>query len=86
MPASTDNDNGFIGVEYAFADVGAVGLQYFDNGDLNGDADGDLGQQFTLYGNYRFNDIIVKGYIANNDAELHRRPGRRPGHRVRHRC
>lgn len=64
-----DNENYFLGVEYAFADVGAVGLQYFDNGDVapNDDLDGDLGQQWTLYGNYKFNDIIVKGYIANNN-------------------
>jgi len=62
------NDNAFIGVEYGFNDLGAVGLQYFDNGDVNGDAEGSLGHQFTLYGNYKFNDIIVKGYIANNDA------------------
>jgi outer membrane protein OmpU len=63
------NDNYFLGGEYAFGDMGAVGLQYFDNGDVNGDAEGDLGHQFTLYGNYKFNDIIVKGYIANNDAD-----------------
>lgn len=64
-----DNENYFLGGEYAFGDVGAVGLQYFDNGDVtpNVDIDGDLGQQWTLYGNYKFNDIIVKGYIANNN-------------------
>jgi outer membrane protein OmpU len=64
-----DNENYFLGGEYAFGDLGAVGLQYFDNGDIapDSDIDGDLGQQWTLYGNYKFNDIIVKGYVANNN-------------------
>jgi outer membrane protein OmpU len=73
-----ENDIAFVGTEYAFGDVGAVGLQYFDNGDITsgdpapGTKDlGDLGQQWTLYGNYKFNDIIVKGYIATNDAAIY---------------
>jgi outer membrane protein OmpU len=63
------NDLGFIGVEYAVGDVGGVGLLWIDNGDFAPDDDtvGDLGQQWTLYGNYKFDAWIVKGYIANNN-------------------
>ncbi len=69
-----DNENYFLGVEYAFNDVGAVGLQYFDNGDVTLAGDnvdgidvGDVGQQWTLYGNYKFDAWIIKGYIATNN-------------------
>jgi outer membrane protein OmpU len=63
------NDLGFIGVEYAVGDVGGVGLLWIDNGDVAPDDDdfGDLGQQWTLYGNYKFDAWIVKGYIAYNN-------------------
>ncbi|PZQ95433.1 MAG: hypothetical protein DI533_19130 [Cereibacter sphaeroides] len=76
----SDNDQFFLGGEYAFADVGAVGLQYFDNGQtqeftydedgfINGVTDYDVGSQFTLYGNYKFDQVIVRGYISNLDND-----------------
>jgi outer membrane protein OmpU len=63
------NDLGFIGVEYAVGDVGGVGLLWIDNGDFAPDDDtvGDLGQQWTLYGNYKFDAWIAKAYIAYNN-------------------
>lgn len=64
-----DNEGYFLGGEYAFGDVGAVGLLWIGNGDLapNDDTvDADLGDTVTLYGNYKFDAWIIKGYIANN--------------------
>ena len=64
-----DNDNYFVGGEFAINDVANVGLQYFDNGDTNGDLAGDRGKQISLYGNYKFDAITVKAFVANNDAD-----------------
>ncbi len=63
-----DNEGWFLGGEYNFQDMGAVGLLYIDNGDLvpDDDAFGDLGETWTLYGNYKINDVVAKGYIAYN--------------------
>ncbi|MFZ5708946.1 MAG: porin [Pseudomonadota bacterium] len=62
------NDNYYVGGEYAVNDATNVGLQYFDNGDTNGAAPGDVGQQVTLYGNTKLAGGVVLGaYIANND-------------------
>lgn len=44
-----DNDIFFLGAEYAFNDVGSVGLQYFDHGKIAGL---NQGSSVTLYGRY----------------------------------
>ncbi|MFN0115315.1 MAG: porin, partial [Paracoccaceae bacterium] len=63
------NDNYFVAGEFAVNDTTNVGLQYFDNGDTNGVAVGDNGQQVTIYGNTKLaSGITLKGFIANNDA------------------
>jgi len=57
--AISDNDLLFLGAEYAFNDVGNVGLLYFS--DDNGAASYDL---VTLYGNYTFDAITVRAYVG----------------------
>ena len=52
-----DNELTFVGAEYAFNDVGNVGLLYFRD-DL---ADDTL---VTLYGNYKFDAITARAYIG----------------------
>ena len=61
------NDQFFVGGEYAINSDANVGILYFDNGDLNGAAAGDEGEQITLYGNYTSGAITYKGYVANNN-------------------
>jgi len=57
--ANDDNDLIFLGAEYAINDMGNVGLLYFRED--NGSADRD---KFTLYGNYTFDAITAKAYVA----------------------
>ncbi|WP_102109117.1 porin [Oceaniglobus roseus] len=59
-----NNDVYFLGGEYAFNDVGAVGLHvnYTDFG-----APGDE-TTVTLYGNYKFGAITARAYVANYDS------------------
>ena len=61
------NDQFFVGGEYAINSDANVGILYFDNGDLNGAAAGDEGEQVTLYGNYTSGAITYKGYVANSN-------------------
>lgn len=54
----------FVGAAYKFADVGAVGLLYNDNGAVS-----DFGKTITLYGNYQINGITLAGYVADSDVD-----------------
>lgn len=70
------NDQFFLGAAYAFSDAGNVGLNYIDEGDLNGAAAGDEGRTVTLYGNYSFGATTLKAYVANNDHPANNAVGR----------
>lgn len=57
----------FIGAEYAINDVANVGLLYFntDGGDIFAEED-----KVTLYGNYTFDAITVKGYVSSINSDF----------------
>ncbi len=59
-----DNDIAFLGAAYKFNDVGAVGLNWYDNGEIGGV---DVGDQVTLYGNYSFGATTVRAYVSDID-------------------
>ena len=56
----------FLGAEYAISDVANVGVLYFDY-DESGTLDDST--RTTLYGNYTFDAITVKGYVATDDQD-----------------
>ncbi len=60
-----DNNVSYVGVAYKFSDVGTVGLQYFDDGDITAAFGGDNGTHVTLYGNYKFGAITARAYVAD---------------------
>lgn len=60
-----DNDIAFIGAAYSFNDAATVGLNWYDNGDLNGAGAGDEGSQWTLYGNYTMGATTVRAYVSD---------------------
>ncbi len=65
-----NNDQYFVGAEYAINSDANVGILYFDNGDTTLDVAGggaDQGEQVTLYGNYTQGAITYKGYVSNWD-------------------
>ncbi|MCF7698782.1 porin [Loktanella sp. M215] len=64
----TDNDNYYVGAEYAINDAGTVGLQYFDDGDETYNVAGDNGEHYTLYGSYVFGQITAKAYVAQRQG------------------
>jgi len=63
----SDNDVAFVGVAYTFNDAATVGLNWYDNGDVNGAAAGDEGNQWTLYGNYKMGATTLKAYVSDLD-------------------
>ncbi|MBU3031198.1 porin [Paracoccus marinaquae] len=72
-----DNDQFFVGARYNYNDVAHVGLNYNDNGDFSHDVDDgttvrnlslNLGDTWTLYGDYTFGLTTINGYVAWNDA------------------
>ena len=64
------NDLLFIGGEYALNDVTNIGLQYFDNGNKTVD-----GKTITMYGNYKMDAVVLRGYVANNDMAANKVAG-----------
>jgi len=68
-----NNDQFFLGAEYAFNDAGKVGLIYVNqDNDFYELANGDqtLGSTVTLYGSYLFGVTTVGAYIASNDGDV----------------
>lgn len=61
-----NNDIAFVGAAYKFNDVGAVGLNWYDNGEI---APGyEVPDQITLYGNYTFGATTVRAYLSDLDS------------------
>jgi outer membrane protein OmpU len=63
------NDQTFVGVAYKFSDAGSVGLNYNDNGDFTAVGGTEVGQSYTLYGNYTINGITLAGYVSDLDVD-----------------
>ncbi|WP_165455750.1 porin [Paracoccus subflavus] len=63
-----DNDILFLGGRYAVMENARVGLNYID---ASNDSDADVGDTFTLYGDYTLADGLtnIEAYVANNDDE-----------------
>ena len=60
----SDVSNLFLGAEYAISDVANVGILYFD---VNDDFLANDPSKVTIYGNYKFDAITVKGFIASGE-------------------
>lgn len=61
------NDIAFVGVAYSFNDAAKVGLNYYDNGDTTATGGGDMGNQWTLYGNYTMGATTLRAYVSEAD-------------------
>lgn len=62
------NDLYFVGARYAVLDNARIGLNYVDNGGVEGT---DLGNTIALYGDYTLADGLtnIEAYIANNSGD-----------------
>ncbi|QRZ16157.1 porin (plasmid) [Paracoccus methylovorus] len=62
-----DNDQYFVGAQFAVNDNARVGMNFINNGSIT-ESD-DLGQTLVLYGNLAWKSVSFDAYVANNDGD-----------------